>query len=113
MTKRRDTGRFDLHEALNERSYDHAVICTFEFNAPFFEDYCLDRLSSLSNNGNITVILDRGIYEKAILGFDSQRPVKANIRYLLHPIAVPGVFHPKLFLLVSKNKGRLIIGSAN
>jgi HKD family nuclease len=31
----------------------------------------------------------------------------------LHPISVPGVFHPKLVLLTSLNKGRLLLGSAN
>lgn len=113
MARRKSISRFDLHEALNDKSYDHAVICTFNFDAPFFEDYCLERFNSLSHNGNVTVILDRGIYEKAILGTEAHKPKVANIRYLLHPVSVPGVFHPKLFLLVSKNKGRLIIGSAN
>jgi HKD family nuclease len=113
MARKKSTSRFDLHEALNSKSYDHAVVCTFTFEAPFFEDYCLDRLSSLSNNGNISVILDRGVYEKAITGTESHRPKRANLHYLLHPISVPGVFHPKLFLLVSRNRGRLVIGSAN
>ncbi len=113
MARRKNTSRFDLHEALNDKSYDHAVICAFTFDAPFFEDYCLDRFNSLSHNGNITVILDRGVYEKTILGAETHKPKIANIRYLLHPVTVPGVFHPKLFLLVSKNRGRLIIGSAN
>ena len=107
------TSKFDLHEALNSRSYDHAVICTFTFDASFFEEYCLEKFSSLCNNGNITVILDRGMYERIILGPESERPRKANLRYLLHPISTPGVFHPKVFLLASKNKVRLIIGSAN
>src|SRR5205085_870990 len=83
------------------------------FEATFFEEYCLEKFASLSNNGNITVLVDRGIYEKAVLGPESQRPRKANLRYLLQPISASGVFHPKLFLLASKNKGRLIIGSAN
>ena len=60
-------------------------ICTFAFDAPFFEEYCLEKLSSLCNNGNITVLLDRGIYEMVILGPESERPRKANLRYLLHP----------------------------
>src|SRR5215212_8595026 len=112
MARKKITSRFDLHEALNSKSYDHAVVCTFTFEAPFFEDYCLDRLSSLSNNGNISIILDRAVYEKSITGAESHRPKRANLHYLLHPISVPGVFHPKLFLFVSKSRGRLIIGSA-
>lgn len=112
MTKK-SFPKFDLREALNKRTYDHAVICSFNFDIPFFEEYCLEKLSTLSNNGNITVFIDKGIYEEIILGAESQRPQKANLRYLLYPVSVPGVFHPKLFLLASKNKGKLFIGSAN
>ncbi|MCA1564352.1 MAG: phospholipase D-like domain-containing protein [Acidobacteria bacterium] len=110
---RKTTSRFDLHEALSKHSYDHAVICTFTFETTFFEEYCIEKFNSLSNNGNITVLLDRGTYDKAILGPESQRPQKANLRYLLHPISVPGVFHPKIFLFVSRTRARMIIGSAN
>jgi HKD family nuclease len=105
--------KFDLREALNKRTYDHAVICSFTFDASFFEEYCLEKLTTLSNNGNITFFVDKGIYEEILLGPESQRPQKANLRYLLYPISVPGVFHPKLFLLAGRNKGKLIIGSAN
>lgn len=112
MTKK-SFPKFDLREALNKRTYDHAVICSFNFDIPFFEEYCLEKLSTLSNNSNITVFIDKGIYEEIILGAESQRPQKANLRYLLYPVSVPGVFHPKLFLLASKNKGKLFIGSAN
>jgi PLD-like domain len=109
----KNNSRLNIHEALNRRSYDHAVICSFTFEAPFFEEYCLEKLTTLSNNGNITVFIDKGIYEQAILGSESLRPQKANLRYLLYPISVPGVFHTKLFLLAGKEKGKLIIGSAN
>ncbi len=113
MARQKSISRIDLLEALNGKSYDHAVICTYSFESSFFEGYCLDRLSSLTNNGNISVITDRSIYEGLLAGAESRKPKIANLRYLLHPISVPGVFHPKLFLLVSKNRGRLIIGSAN
>lgn len=112
MTKN-SLSKFDLKEALNKRTYDHAVICSFTFDPTFFEEYCLEKLSTLSNNGNITAFIDKNIYEEIILGPESARPQKANLRYLLYPISVRGVFHPKLFLLASKNKGKLIIGSAN
>lgn len=105
--------RFDLHEAFNDASYDHALICTFAFDSKFFEDYCLEKLRSINTNGNITIIVDRGIYEKSILGPESERPTKANLRYLLHPVSIPGRFHSKLFLLARRNRGKLILGSAN
>jgi HKD family nuclease len=105
--------RFNLHEALNKKSFDHAVICTFTFDPVFFEQYCLEKFRSLSNNGNITVFTDKTIYEQVLLGPESTRPKSANLRYLLFPVSVPGVFHPKIFLFASKNRGKLFIGSAN
>jgi len=105
--------RINIHELLLRRSYDHAVICTFSFDPKFFEDYCLTKFNSLHNNGNVTVIIDRETYERAILGPEGNRPKQANLRYLLCPISVPGAFHSKLILLASRTKGRLILGSAN
>jgi HKD family nuclease len=103
----------NLDNLLDGPSYDHAVICTFTFDPDFFEEYCLEKFNSLKTNGNITVIVDYGTYLQAITGSKENKPKQANIRYLLHPISLPGKFHTKLFLLVSKNKGRLIVGSAN
>lgn len=105
--------RVNLHETLMRRSYDHGVICTYSFDPTFFEDYCLEKFNCLTNNANLTVVVDRGIYEKAILGAVSDKPSQANIRYLLHPVSVSGTFHAKLFLFVSGDRGRLILGSAN
>lgn len=112
MTKN-SLSKFDLRNALNRQSFNHAVICSFTFDPTFFEEYCLEKFSTLSNNGNITVFVDSNIYNEIILGPESSQPEKANLRYLLHPVSVRGIFHPKLFLLASKNKGKLIVGSAN
>jgi hypothetical protein len=103
----------NLHNLLQQGSYDHAVICTYTFDPFFFEEYCLERFNSLRSNNNITVIVDDETYFSAISDQIVNKPRQANVRYLLHPISVPGKFHSKLFLLVSNNKGRLIIGSAN
>jgi hypothetical protein len=104
--------RIDLHELLQKKAYDHAVICTYSFDPIFFEDYCLEKFSSLKNNPNITIILDKKIYDQS-LHQESNRPKQANLRYLMHPIDCPGNFHIKLFLFVSKNKGLLVLGSHN
>ena len=88
--------RFNLHEILEKGSYDHGVTCTFTFDPNFFEEYCLTKFASLRNNGNLTILVDRGIYEKLILGPEAEKPKQANLRYLLHPISASGVFHPKI-----------------
>jgi hypothetical protein len=105
--------RANLNQILARQAYDHAVICTFTFEPRFFEEYCLDQLNALEQNNNITVILDRRIYDGLMLAPPPEWPRQANIRYLLHPVDVPGIFHPKLFLFANKDKGLLILGSAN
>lgn len=105
-------GKVNLDQLLRNNSYDHAIICTYAFDHEYFEEYCLNNYKSLINN-NLTVITDKKIYQEITTKPGNKRPKQANIRYLLHSIDVKGVFHSKLILLLSKNRGRLIIGSAN
>ena len=106
----------NLHDLLKKRGYDHGLISTFSFSVRFFEEYALDRFKALQDNGNLTVFLDRGEYEEILAATTSRQdwsPRLANLRYLLHPIRVPGVFHPKVFLFANAKHGLLVIGSAN
>lgn len=106
----------NLHDLLKRRSYDHGLISTFTFSVRFFEEYALDRFKALQNNSNLTVFLDRGEYEEILTATTATKdwsPRLANLRYLLHPISVPGVFHPKVFLFANAKHGLLVIGSAN
>jgi hypothetical protein len=107
------TQRINLHDALLRSSFDHAIICTFTFQPQFFEGYCLDRFRCFAENKNITIIVDGSTYDALLQLPASEWPRLANIRYLLHRVVVAGTFHPKLFLFASKNKGLLVIGSAN
>lgn len=110
-----DSG-INLHDLLKKRGYDHGLISTFSFSVRFFEEYALERFKALQENGNLTVFLDRGAYEEILTATTSTRdwsPRLANLRYLLHPIQVPGVFHPKVFLFTNAKQGLLVIGSAN
>jgi HKD family nuclease len=105
--------KLDLHEGLSRGSFDHALFSTYTFDPSFFEQHCLEKFKSLHTNANITVFIDRRVYESLLLDDRLEKPKKANIRYLLHPVSVNGAFHSKIHLLVRRNKGRLIIGSAN
>jgi HKD family nuclease len=104
--------KLDLHDALSRGSFDHAVLCTFTFDPSFFEQHCLEKFKSLHSNSNITVMVDRAIYEDLLVE-ESDRPKKANLRYLLQPVGATGNFHPKIFFLARHDRARLIIGSAN
>ncbi len=103
--------RLDLYKLLDSGPYDHAMILTYTFDPTFFEGYCLANLAALHSCKRISVYLDRATYNKIISG--TNLPRQANLRYLLHPVSAAQVFHPKLVLLTSPNKGRLLFGSAN
>ena len=105
--------RVDLSGLLERESFRHAFICTFTFEPSFFEDFCLEHFRALGEGTSVTVITDARTYSSLTILDASQRPRLANLRYLLHPVAVHGVFHAKVFLLASKDKGLLVIGSGN
>ena len=113
MASVRRSQRCNLVDTLSKGTFHNAFLCTFSFDARFFEDYCLEKLDCLNSNGNITVLTDRAIYNQIALLPADQRPKQVNLRYLLVPIDVAGCFHSKLFLLTSSRTGRLIVGSAN
>lgn len=113
MAGKSKSSRIDLHEVLSGRTYHNAVLCTYTFEAGFFEEYCLQKFDTLNRNNNISVCTDRATYRKLTLAPESQRPKLANIRYLLTPIETKGRFHPKLYLFTTKSSGRLIVGSCN
>jgi hypothetical protein len=108
--------RLNLHDRLKKHAFEHAFLTTYNFGARFFEDYALENFKSLQDNGNVTVLLDEGEYRDLLNAAQESPesfPKQANLRYLLHPIQVPGVFHPKIFLFAGKKRGLLVIGSAN
>lgn len=105
--------QLDLIEELQEKGpYDHAVICTYKFDAPFFEGYALRHLKSLSDCETITVAVDAAEYQALCNARDNQL-IGINRDYLIQEFSVPGTFHPKLILLVSADHGKLIVSSAN
>ncbi len=107
----------NLHELLKEReTYPHGLISTFNFDAGFFETFVLDRLRVPRRCSHLSIFMDQGQYDElaeSMLGSHGARHHLANRRYLLHPIPVNGVFHPKVLLFASDTCGLLIIGSAN
>lgn len=108
--------KLNLHDRLKKHAFEHAFITTYNFGARFFEDYAMETFKSLQDNGNVNVLLDEREYQdilKSAVEVPASFPKQANLRYLLHPIRVPGVFHPKVFLFTSKKRGLLVIGSAN
>lgn len=103
----------NLRDALDAYSFDHAVITTFTFDARFFEDYCIENLKSFDSNGNISVIVDAGIYDQILVSNPNDRPRIAGVRYLIEKFKSASIFHPKIIFLSSKKRVRVIVSSAN
>lgn len=107
------TDRINLHKVLDKRAFDFAILTTYEFDAVFFEQFVLERLSALATNNAIAVFIDQGKLHELVHASDRERPRLAGVRYVLCPARAKGVFHPKIQLYASRNHGLLVIGSAN
>lgn len=91
-------------------SYKSAVICTYNLSLHFLEEYLM-KLDALSNCEDICIFTDSSTYD----GFLSAvyRPRWLNKKYLVNRIETKGVFHSKLYMLVSDKKAVIGIGSNN
>ncbi len=102
--------RINILEILKKsRKYDIALLTTFNFEISFFEK-CI--LNKLYDNGirKVSVFVDSKEYNKAI---DNIELSYIGKRYYATPVNINSSFHPKIILLLGKNKARLIVGSWN
>ena len=93
-------------------AYDSAVICTYSLDLGFLEDELLPGCRALSDEARIAIATDAAVY--AGLGRSAPGvPRLLNHGYSVQEIPSAGVFHAKLALLVSGERGKLLVGSAN
>src|SRR5258707_12940143 len=111
MAQMESVDRFSLMDGLSKNVFHGAILTSCTFDPHFFEEFCLEKFPSLVNNENISVIVDRRTYDMLVKAPEVQQPKVANIRYLLHPVSVPGRFHPKIFFFSTKTAARLVFGS--
>lgn len=97
-------------EAFGEGGFHSAFMTTYAFGALAFEDIPFAKLRGAGCR-NITVLADRGMVNQAFSEFGPPR--FAGTSYHLVKADAPGVFHPKITMLIGETKGRLIVGSAN
>src|SRR5690606_30326454 len=76
-----------------------------------YENIVLGRLRGSGCHNNI-LISDSGMLTYALEGASSP-PLSAGRLYSVTGARVAGVFHPKLVLQLGRNRGRLIVSSAN
>lgn len=95
-----------------QKDNDFIILTTFAFDPYFFDKYLYYKVRANNPNAEIIVLVDGVQYVKSQEKFTSG----TGRHYHLIPIYPKnGVFHPKIFLFLSKNrkKSTLFIGSAN
>lgn len=104
----------NLIEEFTERQKDHdfIILTTFAFDPYFFDKFLFYKIRANNPNSELIVLVDGIQYAKSQEKFTSG----TGRHYHLIPIYPKnGVFHPKIFLFLSKNRKdtSLFIGSAN
>lgn len=91
--------------------YDFCFVATYNAYLPFYEDVVLPRLVAAGCRANVLMMDARQC--AAALSEESTRPRLAGRTYTLMPVKAGGVFHPKIILLIGRQKGLLFVGSHN
>lgn len=106
------TDELNLDAILKKGSFPYAWLATYNFDAPFFERYCLHKYETLATS-RVVVFLDQGQHDALLVATHERRPQQAGRRYVLAPVRCRGVFHAKLALFVGADAGLLVLSSAN
>lgn len=94
----------------NQKGNDYIILTTYTFDPIFFDNFLLRELLNNSPSSDIVVLIDSEQYEKSYENFTN---ITGN-QYHLIPIFVErGVFHPKIFIFLSKTRITYYLGSAN
>ena len=101
--------RLSLLDELRTGSFEASLIATFNAYLPFYEEVVLRRLENAGARHNV-LMMDAGQYATSI---KNHPPRLAGRRYTIAPVQVAGAFHPKLILLLGKQKSLIAIGSHN
>jgi hypothetical protein len=101
--------RISLFDELKKGGYESCLITTYNIHFPFYEDVLLRRMQSAGIDHHL-VLVDNTMCIQAI---NTHSPVKAGFHYSLAPMKSKAAFHPKILLLLGKNKGLLAVGSHN
>jgi hypothetical protein len=100
-----------LYEAFQGPGFHTAVMTTFGVEFDAFESIALSRLRGAECR-NVVLVCDTGMLALALA--DPERPPKfAGTGYLVAKARASGVFHPKIIVQIGKDRGRLIVASAN
>ena len=100
-----------LYERFGESGYHTGIATTFGIDFDAFESIVLPRLRGSGCHNNI-LLADGAMLTQALDGA-SALPRHAGRLYTVSGVTTGGAFHPKLFLQLGRDGGRMIVGSAN
>ncbi len=100
-----------LEEIANCRDYEMALMTTFNLDVDFFERFVA---GALYGNGvkKIALFVDAKELNKEI-NSTWKKSLMMGTRYSVNPVRMPGSFHPKVLLLLSHDRAKLFVASAN
>src|ERR1035441_477249 len=100
-----------LYEAFQVPGFHTAVMTTFGVEFDAFESIAFARFRNAGCR-NVVLVCDSGMLSLAPA--ETERgPESAGIGYLVAKARAAGVFHPKIVVQIGKDRGRLIVASAN
>lgn len=98
-----------LFDEITNGGYEACLMTTYSVDFPFYEDVLLSKMQSRGITHHV-LLADKGMCQSTI----TQRPPnKAGKQYTLALMNCSGAFHPKIIMLLGKNKGLLAVGSHN
>lgn len=100
-----------LYERFGDHGFHTTIFTTFGVDFDAYESIVLSRLRGSGSHNNI-LVADQGMLTHALSG-SSAAPQCAGRLYSVSGATAQGVFHTKIILQIGRQKGRLIIGSAN
>ena len=98
-----------IDEIKESKGYSIALFTTFNFEINYFERAILNTLYG-NDIRKIELFIDSSELEKSI---QENNENHLNKKYLVMPINIQSAFHPKIILLLGKEKAKLIVSSAN
>lgn len=105
------TERISLLDEIKAGGYQASLIATYNAYLPFYEEVVRPHLTTSGCRHNLIMMDARRCSEA--FNDSGSRPRSAGKLYSLVPVKVGGAFHPKILLLLGRNKGSLFVGSHN
>ena len=99
----------DILKEIGQKKYEIALISTYSFDVDFFEKYIFRKLHQ-KDIKNVSLFVDSRELNKSLVNSVSS---ELGTYYNVNPITTNYSFHPKMILLLSNDKAKLIIGSGN